>query len=465
MNEQRQVFTLRQVVSSIRKTLEERYQSLYWVKAEMHKLNLYPSGHAFPELVQKEEGKIVAQINGSIWKHNLQRINQQFMTVLREPMKEGTTLLLQVKVSFSETYGVSLQILDIDPSYTLGELQRERQETLVKLQKEGLLNRNQQLEFPLLPQRIAIISADTSKGLSDFMKVLNQNQFGYAFFTHLFFAYLQGDPAVDSVSGQLKAIEKVKHHFDIVVIVRGGGGEVGLSCYNNYKLCKAIAECPLPVLTGIGHSTNLTVAEMVAYRNAITPTELGEYLLQVFHEFSVPVERALEKINRSSLTVLERTNTVFSQTVKQLKGNVQNVLLMQHNRWQVLSRKLNAKSELSIHRQHERLGFAQKNLATVSRRLFADKTVYLNDSELFLKQNILKTIQKRSEEINSLNRQVQLLDPKNVLKRGYSITRAGGKTVGSLNVPEKGQRLEIETYDLKISVVTEAVEGNSDHTK
>lgn len=457
MNKQRQVFTLRQVVSSIRKTLEERYQSLYWVKAEMHKLNLYPSGHAFPELVQKEEGKIVAQINGSIWKHNLQRINQQFMTVLREPMKEGTTLLLQVKIGFSETYGVSLQILDIDPSYTLGELQRERQETLLKLQKEGLLNRNQQMEFPLLPQRIAIISADTSKGLSDFMKVLNQNQFGYAFFTHLFFAYLQGDPAVDSISRQLKSIEKVKHHFDIVVIVRGGGGEVGLSCYNNYKLCKAIAECSLPVLTGIGHSTNLTVAEMVAYRNAITPTELGEYLLQVFHEFSVPVERAVEKIKQFSRMVLERKNVVFSQTVKQLKGNVQNNLLMHHNKWQVLSRKLNTKSELSIQRQYERLNFSQKNLVTLSRRLFAERMLYLNDSEVFLKQKSLKTIQKKNEEVDLLKRQVQLLDPKNVLKRGYSITRMAGKTINGTNVPEKGQQLEIETYDLKISATTKSV--------
>ena len=217
MNEKRQVFSLRQVVTSVRKTIEERYQSLYWVKAEMHKLNLYPSGHAFPELVQKEEGKIVAQINGSIWKHNLQRINQQFMTVLKEPIKEGSTLLLQVKVSFSELYGISLQIMDIDPSYTLGELQRERQETLLRLQQEGLINKNQQLVFPMLPQRIAIISADTSKGLSDFMKVLNQNQFGYAFFTHLFFAYLQGDAAIESIARQLKAIERVQHHFDIVV--------------------------------------------------------------------------------------------------------------------------------------------------------------------------------------------------------------------------------------------------------
>lgn len=460
MNEQRQVFSLRQVVSSIRKTVEERYQSHYWVKAEMHKLNLYPSGHAFPELVHKEDGKIVAQINGSIWKHNLQRINQQFMTILKEPIKEGSTLLLQVKISFSELYGISLQIIDIDPSYTLGELQRERQETLLRLQKEGLINKNQQLEFPFLPQRIAIISADTSKGLSDFMKVLNQNQFGYAFFTHLFFAYLQGDAAIDSIPRQLKAIEKVKHHFDIVVIVRGGGGEVGLSCYNNYELCKAIAECSLPVLTGIGHSTNLTVAEMVAYRNAITPTELGEYLLQVFHEFSIPVERSVEQLKRSSEMLLERANTVFSQTVKQLKGNVQNNLLAHHNKWQTVSRKLNSKSELSIQRQKERLGFAQKNLSTLIKRFHSEKLLYLNDAELFLKQNSLKTVQKKKEEINLLQRQIQLLDPKNVLKRGYSITRVEGKTIDLSNIPEKGQKLEIITYDFKISAMTDEIKNN-----
>jgi exodeoxyribonuclease VII large subunit len=463
MNEQKQVFSLRQVVSSIRKTIEDRYQSFYWVKAEMHKLNLYPSGHAFPELVQKEDGKIVAQINASIWKHNLQRINQQFVSVLNEPMKEGATMLLQVKVTFSELYGISLQILDIDPSYTLGELQRERQETLLRLQKEGLINRNQQLEFPLLPQRIAIISADTSKGLSDFMKVLNQNQFGYAFFTQLFFAYLQGDAAIESISKQLKAIEKVKHHFDIVVIVRGGGGEVGLSCYNNYELCKSIAECPLPVLTGIGHSTNLTVAEMIAHRNAITPTELGEYLLQVFHEFSVPVERASEQIKRMAQLILERTNTAFSQSVKQLKGTVNHTLLTHHGKWQTLSRKLNAKSELSIQRQQERLKFTQKNLEGITKRFQAEKLLYLNDAELFLKQNALKTVQKKQEEIQMLQRHVQLLDPQNVLKRGFSITRIGGKTVNAKNQPAKGQALEIITYDFNIAATTDEVKSKKEN--
>ena len=186
MSDSRQIFTLKQVASSIKKTIEERYHQTYWVKAEMHKLNMYPSGHCFPELLQKEDGKIVAQMTASIWKQNFQRINKRFIDVVKEPLREDSTLLIQVKIVFHETFGLSLQILDIDPNYALGELQKERQETLLKLQKENLLNRNQSLPFPLLPQRIALISADTSKGLSDFRKVIETNQWNYHFFTFLF---------------------------------------------------------------------------------------------------------------------------------------------------------------------------------------------------------------------------------------------------------------------------------------
>ena len=227
MSDNRQIFTLEQVCTSIKKTIEARYNQLYWVKAEMHKINRYPSGHAFPELVQKEGDKIMAQMTGTIWKQNYERIDKQFISVVKEPLKEGSNLLMQVKVTYSEVFGLSLHIVDIDPNFSLGELQRERDETLKRLQKEGLTNLNQQLPFPLLPKRIAIISADSSKGLSDFMKVIEQNPWGYRFFTMLFPAYLQGDVAVASIQTQLERIEKVKEHFDCVAIVRGGGGEVG----------------------------------------------------------------------------------------------------------------------------------------------------------------------------------------------------------------------------------------------
>lgn len=460
MSEDRNIFSLKQVVSSIRKTIEDRYQSSYWVKAEMHKLNLYPSGHAFPELVQKEDGKIVAQINGSIWKHNFQRINQRFIDIVKEPLKEGTTLLLNVKITYNETFGMSLQILDVDPSYSLGELQRERQETLLKLKKEGLLNLNQQLDFPLLPQRVAIISADTSKGLSDFMKVLNNNKDGFAFFTMLFSAYLQGDVASDSIISQLKRIQKVKHHFDLVVIVRGGGGEVGLSCYNNYNLCKAITEFDLPVLTGIGHSTNLTVAEMIAFRNAITPTELAEFLVQAFQEVHVPVEQAPITIKRATKQLLEMVSKNFYSETKTFKSNVKHAMVFHTNQLVQTSRKLHAKTDLSIDRNRERVNYLQKDLVHHHKRFIFDKNTYLSDANRFLSQNSIQFIEKESKSLEQLQRSIELLDPKNVLKRGYSISRLNGKTISESNVPKENDELEIESYEFLVSTKVSKVAKN-----
>ena len=219
-----------------------------------------------------------------------------FLKVLHEPLKNGIYILFSAKISFHALHGLSLRILDIDPSFSLGELEKEKQETIEKIRKEGIFNSNKSLKLALLPKRIAIISAQTSKGYSDFLNVIDGNTWGYQFFQILFPAHLQGENAVESIMNQLIRIKKVKHHFDAVAIIRGGGGDIGLTCYNNYELSKAIALFPIPVLTGIGHSTNETVAEMVAFKNAITPTELADFLIQKFHNFAVPVQKAQDSI-------------------------------------------------------------------------------------------------------------------------------------------------------------------------
>lgn len=318
MTENIQIFSLKQVALSIEKTIASRYHQNYWVKAEIHKLNKYPSGHAFPELVEKEEGKIVAQMNGSIWKQNLQRIEKIFVDQVQEPLKDGIQVLMLVKVSFNPTFGLSLQIQDIDPAFTLGQLQQEKDITLKKLKAEGLLQTNQLLPYPLIAKRIAIISAATSKGLSDFYQVLDQNSFGYTFHTQLYEAYVQGDIAVDSILAALQQIENHKSQFDVVVIVRGGGAEVGLTCYNNYELCKAIATFPLPIITGIGHSTNLTVAELIAYSSAITPTQLAEMLIAQFRDFELRIERLSQAVVKNAQLQIQRNREKISQVVQNL---------------------------------------------------------------------------------------------------------------------------------------------------
>lgn len=458
MSDNRQIFTLEQVCQSIKKTIEARYNQLYWVKAEMHKVNRYPSGHAFPELVQKEGDRILAQMTGTIWKQNFDRIQQRFMEVVKEPLKEGTNLLLQVKITYSEVFGLSLHIVDIDPNYSLGELQRERDETLKRLQKEGLINLNQKLSFPLLPKRIAIISADSSKGLSDFMKVIEQNPWGYRFFTMLFPAYLQGDVAVASIIGQLQRIEKVKDHFDCVVIVRGGGGEVGMTCYNNFELCKAIATFPLPVLSGIGHSTNLTVAEMVSYRNAITPTELGDFLLQCFHDFSVPVNESQKTIRTTAFRLLDSSKSEFQSEIKHFRNASTLFINRSEQRLHNESRSLQKEAMELMGKQQEQLQGAKILLKTESRALIKEHETENQRMIQIVQDHTKRKLEQENRELEHLIGMVRLLDPKQVLKRGFSITSYGGKVITEINSPSIGADLCITTYDFSVKAIISEIE-------
>ncbi|MDR1846538.1 MAG: exodeoxyribonuclease VII large subunit [Bacteroidales bacterium] len=299
------VFSLCEVTNSIEKTITERYKSSFWVKAEMLKLNLYTaSGHAYPDLVEKKDGKIIAQVRAIMWKNDFERSNKSFQQVTKEPLKDGITIMFQARIKYDSYHGLSLQIIDISPSFSLGELEKERQQTLNRLKTEGIFDLNKALPFPTIPKRLAIISVQTSKGFSDFIQVIEAKQ--YKVFIHLFPSLLQGDNAIQTMIEALNCIKIVKEYFDAVLIVRGGGGDTGLSCYNNYELCREIACFPLPVLTGIGHSTNETIAEMVAYRNAITPTELADFIIGCF-------ERCDNELNMLKDSLITRVQNKISR--------------------------------------------------------------------------------------------------------------------------------------------------------
>jgi exodeoxyribonuclease VII large subunit len=457
---EKQVFTLQQVVRSIKKTLEDRYTQNYWVKAEMHKLNKYPSGHAFPELVQKDENKIVAQITGTIWKQQLERINTKFIEVVKEPLREGTSLLLLVKINYSETFGLGLQILDIDPSYSLGELQKQREETLRKLAKEGLLNLNQKLHFPILPKRVAIISADSSKGLSDFLQVLQENEKSYFIFTHLFNAYLQGDVAVQSIISALKKIKRVKDHFDIVIIVRGGGAEVGMTCYNNYDLCKAIAEFPLPVLTGIGHSTNLNVAEMVSFRNEITPTKLAEFLLQTFREFEQETKRLNREMIAHSLQLIDKTKQDFNGQVRVFKHASLRFTDSLKNELNQQIIELKNTTRYFLKNENDAVLSLKNDYRIVTKEIITAERNTLSLISKPIKGSLLHFFERKESDLEQLEKTVNILNPSNVLQRGYSLTLLNGKILSAKNKPKKGDLIESKTNSLTLFSRVEKTSDN-----
>lgn len=299
------VYSLSEIALSLHKVVERTYPQPYFIKAEILKLNFYPhSGHCYPELVEKEGNAIKAEMRAIIWAANYQRINDRFVQITGNPLKENISILCLARIEFSPKHGLALHIEDIEPTYTLGEMVKNRNAVIERLKKEGVFTRNKNLQMPLLPKRIAVISVETSKGYSDFITTLNGNRYGYRFVTELFPSILQGDKAIVGITSRLAEIEMRQKEFDCVVIVRGGGGDVGLSCYDEYEMAHRVATFPLPVLTGIGHSTNLSVTDMVAHTYNITPTDVAFALIGYFQTFDEKVQECQSRIVEVSRRLL-----------------------------------------------------------------------------------------------------------------------------------------------------------------
>lgn len=458
----RNVWSLHEIAEDIKSTITQKYSQSFWIKAEMVKLNHYPkSGHCYPELVQKYDGDVVAQVKGNLWKDNYQRINKRFREVTGEPLKDGISILMNAAIRFHPVYGLALDIKDIDPSFTLGVLARKKQETINKLREEGIFEKNRRLKLPLLPKRIAVISVESSKGYSDFLNVIEKNNWGYRFFHMLFPSVLQGDNAVQPLISQLNSIRRVASHFDVVAIIRGGGGDVGLSCYDDYRLAKVVAMFPLPVLTGIGHSTNETVVQMVAYRNNITPTALGEFLIQQFHNFSVPVKDGQRIIMDAGRQLLKDHKTGLENLSRLYRSSVISSLHTRRIRLErITTRGVHAvKNTVTSHK--EQLKDYRKTLKREPFLFLNERQNILNSEARDTARNIRHFMVLANNNLAGTGERLRLLDPKNVLKRGYSITYLEGKSLKDSRRVNKGDRLVTELHQGKIASIVESTDKPS----
>jgi exodeoxyribonuclease VII large subunit len=262
--------------------------------------------------------------------------------------------------------------------------------------------------------------------------VIEKNPWQYKFFFLLFPSLLQGDKAVTGIISQLQRIQKVIHHFDAVAIIRGGGGDVGLSCYNNYELAKAIALFPIPVITGIGHVTNETVCEMISHTNAITPTKLSEFLIQKFHNFSVPIQKAKETIADKSKRMLSDAHSKLEAEAKVFRSTTFSMINTHGNRIKNASYAIQQQAQFRIKNSHEKVNMLQSKTQIATQ-------FNINQSKSTLKQwqekiavLPLHTLKSASLEINNIEKNIQIMDPINVLKRGFSITYADGKSVKNI---------------------------------
>jgi exodeoxyribonuclease VII large subunit len=403
-------------------------------------------------------------MKATMWKNDFERINRNFQNVLKEPLKDGIKILILARINFDLTHGLSLKILDIDPAYTLGDLEREKLETIMQLKKENIFELNKSTKLPLLPQRIAIISVESSKGYADFLKVLEGNPWNYKFFHLLFPSLLQGEKAVPGIIYQLNRIKKVRHHFDVIAIIRGGGGDIGLSCYNDFTLSKAIAEFPLPILTGIGHATNETIVEMVAHTNAITPTKIAEFLLQQFHNFARPVQDAARIVSDKSRRILLEERTGFQHTIRAFRSATINTLRQNNFHLNSYSATISAQARFTISSELRAIEGITKIVSKDARAqltasqshlrqllLTMDKTTAYNldrERKLIgylatqLSSRTPGLLKQKTTDLSNIEKNVFNLSPENVMKRGYSITLKNGKAIRHITEISAGDKIE-----------------------
>ena len=349
MDVEKETVTLLQLQKIIKSGVEGAAPGAVWVKAEIAEIKENYSGHCYLELVEyNDKQQLMAKVRAVIWASQYRVIKPYFKEKTGSYIEAGMHLLMQVIVQFSEVYGLSLVIRDIDPDYSIGELERKRLETIERLKREGLIDRNKELALPPLPRKFAVISATTAAGYRDFIKHLHNNEFGFKFATWFFPAPMQG---TDAPKGVADAINKATEYnklfvaqnepeFDAVIIIRGGGSVMDLSAFDDYCMAEAIANCPFPVITGIGHDHDYHVADMVANTDLKTPTAVADFILDIFAGEAANIESLSARIRLAVINKLNVADTKLQLVKNRLRDAVLRRLQNEEYRLSLLEQKL-----------------------------------------------------------------------------------------------------------------------------
>jgi exodeoxyribonuclease VII large subunit len=476
MNKQLTLYELQQQVKG---TLDDAFALPVWIKAEISEITTNRSGHCYLDLIEPESGtdSVIARVRATIWSYTFRMLKPYFETTTGQPFTQGLKILVQAKVEYHEVFGLSLNIRDIDPVYTMGDMARQRREIIRKLQEDGIFDMNKELELPIVTQRIAIISSPTAAGLQDFMDQLHQNPHRFVFYTKLFPAVMQGIEAPRSVMNALDLIYEYEQVFDAVVIIRGGGAQIDLACFDNYELASHVAQFPLPVITGIGHDKDDTVTDMVAHTRMKTPTAVAEFLISGALQFSQQLAELESHFIELVNDQLDSNKERLTDAADQLKLMVNNLISAQQNRLKIAQIQLANQTVSFLRKQQtdlKQLSTAAKNKTSrfVSKQNHAlDQTgnqlkysfrnqMIKRESQLKQLQNMaklfsLETIRSEKKNLNTIQEKLRLVDPQNILKRGYSMTLLNGKIVKSVEQLNEGDRLKTKLSDGMVESIVE----------
>lgn len=403
----------------VQAVLQNEFCDRYWVVAELSEVRRRPGSHCYIELIEKETNgnRLLAKTSAVIWNGTYDAIVPEFERATGVPFASGIKVLLQVSLSFHEVYGLKFVVEDIDPSFTLGEQQLRRQQILEQLRTDGVLTLNQELDFPQLPLRVAIVSSASAAGYGDFMKQLNASPF--AFQTQLFPAIMQGDRVEESVIAALEEIAEQESEWDLVVIIRGGGAVSDLNGFESYLLAAHVAQFPLPVLTGIGHERDETVIDLVAHLKLKTPTAVAAFLIETLRDESEVLADFSQTIKSVTETLLLREEELLKQTEVNLATNARHALQSAEQRLQLLTQNIGGGASAYLAQWNERMHFFDVQIEQGSRQV----------------------LHTSAQKLDALEKVVHMADPQRILDMGFSLTMKDGHPITDAEKLMKGDRV------------------------
>ena len=431
---------------------------LAWVAAELSDVRS-SGGHCYMELIEKDAaGTTVAKMRATIWQSVFVRLRAKFEQAAGRPFATGLKVLLCGSATHHSVYGLTFNVIDVDPSYTLGDMERLRREILARLDAEGVLNRNASLELDPAPQRIAVISAAGAAGYGDFCNQLADNPYGFRFYPHLFGAVMQGDRTSESVRAALDAIEMTIDLWDCVVIIRGGGSTSDLNGFDDLALARAVATFPLPVLVGIGHERDRTVLDEIANVRLKTPTAVASFLvdrLTQAYARAITLTRQIADYSRQRIAGEQRQIATIGALVPSL---ARTRLAEASNLLSRLASGLPRAAAAKTGEARARLASARSLIGAASRARTAAEMRRLQTLTASLQLAAPQGMQAARRRIEGLEAVVEALSPVNTLSRGYSITRVDGRAVRSAAQVPPGARI---TTTLAEGTLTSTVEQST----
>ncbi|MCU4164707.1 exodeoxyribonuclease VII large subunit [Carboxylicivirga caseinilyticus] len=416
--------SLSQLNSQIKEAIEVSFPDTVWVIAEISEIRTVRSGHCYLELIEKDEttDTVKAKARATIWAFTYRMLKPYFETTTKQELTSGLKVLIRASVEFQEVYGFSLNIKDIDPSYTLGDIARKRLEVIRKLEEEGVMDMNKEVELATVPQKLAVISSPTAAGYEDFINQLENNPYAFKIYHKLFKATMQGNEAEQSIISALERIYAYEDFFDAVIIIRGGGSTADLMCFDGYWLALNIAQFPLPVLTGIGHERDESVADMVAHTRLKTPTAVAEFIVDRISDFNAYLDDVKEHFIDEVTDQLKNQKHRLDIAVNTLQPIVSKVITQKRRQPLEAAQRLNFVVKSYFDNQQLYFTHVKQSLHYLVKKQVNSGLKQCQFHHTQLKIEVAAYLKNASQKLLLAEKTTKLSDPENVLERGYSIT-------------------------------------------